>query len=293
MDLGISRRRFLRGLAMVGAAGAVGVAAEAATAGAHDLVVEQVEIRSPRVPPAFDGFRIAQLSDFHYDPYFSGPVIQEAVSKVNRLKPDVVVLTGDYVTEREFHSGTRDPKGARAALPCAQLLAGLQSRLGTVAVLGNHEFFTDPDFVLEALRAHGIRVLRNESMPLEQAGGRTWLAGVDDVLGGDDDLDVTLSGIPESEFVILLAHEPDFADRSSTRNVDLQLSGHSHGGQIRWPLLGPLYLPRLGKKYPWGLRKIGGLTLYTNRGIGTIGIPARLNAPPEITILTLRTELVV
>jgi len=289
MVLGINRRQFIRGVAAIGAAGAVGVGAEALIVGARDLVVERIEIQSTKIPRAFDGFTIAQLSDFHYDPYFSGPVIQAAVSKTNDLRPDVVILTGDYVTEREVHRGRRDPHGASAALPCAKLLSGLQSDMGTVAVLGNHDFFTDPDVVLAALQTHGLRVLRNEAMPLERAGGRVWLAGVDDVLGGGDDLDGTLNGIPDHEFVILLAHEPDFADRASTRRVDLQLSGHSHGGQICPPLVGPLYLPELGRKYPRGLHRIRGLTLYTNRGIGTIVIPARLNAPPEITLLTLRT----
>ena len=103
--------------------------------------------------------------------------------------------------------------------------------------------------------------MRNESFPLEQSGGRIWIAGVDDVLGGADDLDGALDGIPGDEFVILLAHEPDFADHASTRRVDLQLSGHSHRGQIRLPLVAPLYLPPFAKKYPSGLRKIGGLTL--------------------------------
>ena len=289
MVLRIDRRKLFRGMAAAGAVGALGVAAEALTFGAHDLTVERIEVRSTRVPRAFDGFRIAQLSDFHYDPYFSGPVIQAAVSRTNELRPDLVVLTGDYVTKSEVHRGRRDPHGAYAALPCAKLLSGLQSPMGTIAVLGNHEFFTDPDFVLEALKNQGLRVLRNQSLPLKQSGSRVWIAGVDDVLGGADDLYAALDGIPNDEFVILLAHEPDFADRASSRRVDLQLSGHSHGGQICLPLVGPLYLPKLAKKYPTGLRKIGGLTLYANRGIGTIGIPARLNAPPEISFFTLRT----
>ena len=288
MAMKIDRRRLLRGIAAVGAVGALGVGAEALTSGAHDLAVERVEIRSTRIPLVFDGFKIAQLSDLHYDCHFSGPVIRAAVSRTNELRPDVVVLTGDYVTEREIHTARRDPQGAQAALPCAKLLSGLQSPTGTVAVLGNHEFFTDPDFVVGALKSHGLRVLRNESFPIEQSGSRVWIAGVDDVLAGVDDLDRALAGIPGDEFVILLAHEPDFADRASRRRVDLQLSGHSHGGQICLPLVGPLYLPPLAKKYPTGLRQIGSLTLYTNRGIGTILIPARLNAPPEITVFTLR-----
>jgi len=112
---------------------------------------------------------------------------------------------------------------------------------------------------------------------------------VDDVLEGKPSLDLTLNGIPPGEPVILLAHEPDWADYVAKHPVDLQISGHSHGGQIRLPLIGAPYLPVLGRKYPWGLRRIGPLTLYTNCGIGTIRIPMRLNCPPEITLFTLRS----
>ena len=115
-----------------------------------------------------------------------------------------------------------------------------------------------------------------------------WLAGLDDVLRRRSDLRRALSGVPSDELTILLVHEPDFADSVRGRSVDLQLSGHSHGGQIRLPLIGPPYLPPLGKKYPQGLRQLDQLALYTNRGIGTIGVPARLNCPPEITLFTLR-----
>src|SRR5262249_34591136 len=117
---------------------------------------------------------------------------------------------------------------------------------------------------------------------------RLWLAGVDDVIEGKPDMDRTLRGIPGNEAVILLAHEPDFADQVVQYPVDLQLSGHSHGGQVRIPLIGAPYLPELGRKYPWGLRRIGRLTLYTNVGIGTIRVPFRWNCPPEITLITLR-----
>jgi len=111
---------------------------------------------------------------------------------------------------------------------------------------------------------------------------------VDDILRGKPRLDLALRGTPADDPVVLLAHEPDWADHVATRPVDLQLSGHSHGGQIRIPLIGAPYLPPLGRKYPWGLRQIGGLTLYTNVGIGTIGLPMRLGCPPEVTLITLR-----
>jgi predicted MPP superfamily phosphohydrolase len=134
----------------------------------------------------------------------------------------------------------------------------------------------------------GIQVLANQSVSIEAKGARFWVGGVDDVLEGSADLDATLHEIPTGESVILLAHEPDYADYVTRYPVDLQLSGHSHGGQVRVPFLRPLWLPDLAKKYIWGLYKIGGLTLYTNPGLGTVGAPVRMNCPPEITLLTLR-----
>jgi len=128
--------------------------------------------------------------------------------------------------------------------------------------------------------------LRNRSVPLERNGARLWLAGLGDVLEGKYDLKQALKGIPKPEPVVLLVHEPDFA--GYVKDVDLQLSGHSHGGQIRFPLLGAPVLPVMGRRYPRGLRRIGPLTLYTNVGIGTIWLPMRLNCPPEVTLLTLR-----
>ncbi|MGC1975278.1 MAG: metallophosphoesterase, partial [Candidatus Sulfotelmatobacter sp.] len=138
------------------------------------------------------------------------------------------------------------------------------------------------------LQNQNIQVLANQSLPLEQNGARFWLAGVDDVLSGTADLSKTMHNVRAGDAVILLAHEPDFADEAAKFPIDLQLSGHSHGGQIRVPFLPPLYLPELAKKYVWGTYRIGPLTLHTNSGLGTIGIPMRLNCPPEVTLLTLR-----
>jgi hypothetical protein len=142
--------------------------------------------------------------------------------------------------------------------------------------------------VVDALESHGIRVLQNQSQPIDRGGERIWLAGVRDVLHGHPDLEVALAPIPRGEMTVLLAHEPDYADEVDGQRVALQLSGHSHGGQIRFPVVGALVLPAMGEKYPIGLRQLGNLTLYTNRGIGTIGIDARLNCPPEITLFTLK-----
>jgi predicted MPP superfamily phosphohydrolase len=154
--------------------------------------------------------------------------------------------------------------------------------------LGNHDTAAGSNEIVQALRSVGIEILRNQSIPIERDGARIWLSGVEDVLEGRPDLDRALYRIPQGEAVILLAHEPDYADEASRYPVDLQLSGHSHGGQIRLPLVGALYLPDLAHKYPFGFYRRKRLKLYTNCGLGTIGIPARLNCPPEITFLTLR-----
>jgi predicted MPP superfamily phosphohydrolase len=159
---------------------------------------------------------------------------------------------------------------------------------GLWAVLGNHDWFTNAKHVTAALTAEGIRVMANESVAIERDGARFWLAGVNDVISHTADLKKTLQPVPAGEPVVLLAHEPDFADYALRFSIDLQLSGHSHGGQIRFPLLPPLYLPEMAKKYILGTYQIGPMALYTNAGLGTVDVPVRLNCPPEITLLTLR-----
>ncbi|MGA8153243.1 MAG: metallophosphoesterase [Terriglobales bacterium] len=247
-----------------------------------------VEMPLPRLPAAFDGFRIAQLSDFHYDEIFSVVPIRAAVEMVNQLHPDLVVLTGDFVTGSYGRPHLPDRKSAGMAQPCASLLSGVRSRLGSVAILGNHDVLTDPAFVMESLQSHGIAVLRNGSTAIEQNGMRLWLCGLDS-LDGRPNLEVAMRGIPGDEAVILLVHEPDFADRAARHSVDLQLSGHSHGGQIWLPGIGAPWLPQFARKYPRGQYRVGSLPLYTNIGLGTIRVPVRLNCPPEVTLVTLRT----
>ena len=234
-----------------------------------------------------NGFTVALLSDIHYDPYFSAHPLHAAIPRVNSLHPDLIVLTGDFVTLPLVGD---DRKAAFAAEPCARLLRQLTAPYGLWAVLGNHDEGTDHKHVTHALQAENIQVLANQSQAIERDGARIWLAGVNDVLSRTADLPKTLRGVPSGESVILLAHEPDFADEVANFPVDLQLSGHSHGGQVRIPFLPPLYLPNLAKKYVWGTYRLGPLTLYTTAGLGTIGVPVRLNCPPEITLLTLHSS---
>ena len=281
--LSITRRTFIRLTAGTGVA-ALGLDATVLEPNRPRVVRKDIALR--RWPERLEGFTIALLSDFHFDPYFSVHPIEASISIVNRLAPDLIVLTGDFVSIPQFEGN--EEKGASAAEPCADLLRQMHARHGLWAVMGNHDYYTNPWRITSALQARGINVLANRSVPIEQDGARFWLAGVNDVVSGTADLDATLHTVPENEAAILLAHEPDYADEVARYRVDLQLSGHSHGGQVRLPLVPPLFLPKLGKKYVWGLYRIGPLTLYTNAGIGTVVLPIRFNCPPEITLLTLR-----
>ncbi|HET6178063.1 MAG TPA: metallophosphoesterase [Candidatus Sulfotelmatobacter sp.] len=287
--LSTTRRKFIR---LAAAAGVAAVAVDSTLFEPNRPRIIRQEIALRRWPEQLNGFTIALLSDFHYDRHCSVHPLRAAIPMVNGLHPDLIALTGDFVSYPLFSPNY--VKGALAAEPCAELLRQMQAPYGSWAVMGNHDFFTDPVHVTAALQAQGIQILKNESVPIELKGTRFWLAGVGDVIGGAANLDASLQHAQAEEATILLAHEPDYADRVArqvaAKSVDLQLSGHSHGGQVRLPLMRPLYLPELAKKYISGLYKIGPLTLYTNSGLGTVGVPVRWNCPPEITLLTLRSS---
>jgi predicted MPP superfamily phosphohydrolase len=282
----ISRRKFLK----VAAVGSVmgGVVLAAARCGSQvtpqDLQVDEVEVPIARLPRRLDGLRIVQLSDLHLSAVVSLEHIQYAVSIAQSLAGELIVLTGDYVT-----------RGADGVVTCAQALAGLRAPLGVYATLGNHDYWNGATHVADSLAAAGLTVLRNEGTPIARDGGDRadlWLAGLDDVWEEQEDLEAALDGAPEGTPTLLLVHEPDFADQYADRAADLgiilQLSGHSHGGQVRLPVIGAPVLPRLGQKYPMGLQKAGDTWVYTNRGVGLVMPAVRLNCPPEITALTLR-----
>jgi hypothetical protein len=245
------------------------------------LVVERVEVWLARLESGWDRLRIAQLSDFHYMKPEDGALIRQAVALANSLNPDLIALTGDYIT-----GGYR--RGRSDLDACAEILSELRAPLGVFAVLGNHDH---PRFAPQALEAQKIAVLRNSALSLERGAARLWITGVEDVLSRDASVDQALQSIPEGEATVLLAHEPDYAETVKGLSVDLQLSGHSHGGQIRVPGVGPLYVPPLARMYPAGMYRLGGLTLYTNRGLGTVGPRLRFNCPPEVTLFTLRSGI--
>lgn len=290
----ITRRQF----AKAALAGAAGLALYAGEVERHFLEVSHSDVYLPGLHGAFDGMRIAQLSDIHLDVYTEPFFLHHAVDRINQLNPDAVLLTGDFVTG--IKGSHRLPALGRftdaTAWQCAGILKKLQCPL-RYAVLGNHDVHVGAEAVVEALTDNGITLLRNAYSPIERGGGRFWLVGLDDPLEGNPDPDLAIPAsvrnIPH-EPVVLMCHGPDYVDDLLTfpggQSVSLMLSGHTHGGQIRLPFIGPLALPTLGKKYVEGWFRFGKLQLHVNRGLGTVGVPFRFDCPPEISLLTLHAS---
>jgi len=274
-----ARRRFLKRAALVTAGLLGGGAVWSLETETRGLVVRRVAVRLPDLPAALDGFTIGQLSDLHAGVLVCEERIRGAAEMAVSLRPDLIALTGDYVWG-----------GAGNAETCARALSILEAPHGVYGVLGNHDYWTgDVARVTGALTGVGVKMLINDSARLDVAGTAWWLCGVDDVWSGKPDLERFSTAVPEQAFRLLLCHEPDYADTAAEHGIPLQLSGHSHGGQVRLPLLGAPVLPYLGRKYPIGLQRAEASTLvYTNVGVGVTAPPVRLNCRPEVTHLTLR-----
>ncbi|HEY1052363.1 MAG TPA: metallophosphoesterase [Prosthecobacter sp.] len=273
-----SRRSILHTLTALAAASA---APAAFAADRKRLVVERVEIKVPGLPHAMDGFRIAQISDLHLQPFTTEADIQETVRICNSLKPDMVAMTGDFVTHT-----------ARPAPVLAELVSYLEAPHGVYASLGNHDFESGAPQVIKALTERKIPVLRNETKVIHTDKGILYLGGIDSVYTNKPDVRKTLQDWKTTQPLVLMMHEPDAADVISAAGVKaLQLSGHTHGGQLVFRGKAPAYFrrARFGKKYLAGRYTLGGLEMYVNRGIGCVGVPWRVGAPPEVTEITLRS----
>jgi predicted MPP superfamily phosphohydrolase len=287
---GVSRRRFLQ----AGGLGALGLAVYSGEIERHWLEIIRRDAEIPGLPKDFDGLKVAQLSDIHLDDYTEPFFLRDAVRHINQLQPDIIFLTGDYVTSPLGHRFGMNKFAIGAAWQCANILQGLHCRR-IYSVLGNHDIQVSAKQVSDALRDNGIILLRNSYIPIERGSSRFWLAGLDDPVEGHPVPDLAIPpairNIP-GEPVILLCHAPDFARNFSSspagQAVSLMLSGHTHGGQIRLPLYGPIVLPIGGKLYPEGSYRVGRMQLYVNRGLGTVGVPFRFDCPPELTLHTLR-----
>ena len=279
----LSRRSFLVASAAAAAAGFVFYSNDIAR---HELEVTYPVFFIRDLPPAFHGFRIVQISDLHLEEYTEDHFLRRVIRRVNALRADMVLVTGDFISR-----GPLSPSvSLSAAGRCAEMLATLTCPL-RFGILGNHDAAVGSRIVRGHMEANGLPILVNQHLPIERGGQQIYLAGVDDIAYGNPDLDLAIPDQPGAP-VILMAHEPDYADEVVShprgKYVDLILSGHSHGGQVRLPGIGPLALPPLARNYVQGAFRLGEAQLYVNRGIGTVGVPFRLNCMPEITVATLQ-----
>ena len=254
---------------------------------ARKVEPEEVEVVSvplvlPRLDRRFDGYRIAQISDLHADDWMTPGRVLSLVGLVNAEEPDLVLITGDFATYSRLRSKIRHVPDLVAPLK------RLRTPDGSFAVLGNHDHKTNAQVVRRVLAASGVAELCNTVLTLRRGGASLHLCGVDSAQEGVSRPERVLERLPKEGTAILLAHEPDVADEvAATGRFDLQLSGHSHGGQLGLPLLRFPFLPRLSRKYPVGLYRVGKMFLYTNRGLGAHP-RFRFACRPEITVFTLR-----
>jgi predicted MPP superfamily phosphohydrolase len=248
--------------------------------------LEEPELPMPLhgLPASFENFRLIQLTDLHASNNVPLDYLQSVVQRVNRRKPDLVVVTGDLVTH-----------AIEWVAPICAVLAGLKAQV--IVTLGNHDYDVNSmpaglptrvaDAIEERCAAHGMTVLRNQAMAVSRAGRRLWIVGLEDLWSGRFNPEFAFAKVDPSDPVICLSHNPDTAMALDAYGPQWILSGHTHGGQVRLPFLPLFHLPEYGRKYIEGLFRLGPTQLYVNRGIGAVGVPFRFRCPPEITVLTL------
>jgi len=247
------------------------------------LEISSISLILPHLHPAFDNYRIVHISDIHMGTWMTPQRLADTIKTVNLLHPDMIAITGDFVTDLH-HTTFSDLHDS---------LSKLKSKDGVFAVLGNHDHWTNTKTIRQILALSGIIELANTVYTLQRGEATLQIAGVDDYWENKAQIRSVIEKLSDHGAAILLAHEPDFAEISAySRRFDLQLSGHTHGGQVNFPKIGPLVLPMYGRKYPVGLYQINDMLLYTNRGLGTGRPQIRFNCRPEITLLTLHAPMV-
>ena len=241
-------------------------------------VLERVEVRIPssaQIPPRL---RIGFIADTHLGSVIRPPDIDRALALLLSADPDLLLFGGDYVSE-----SPRYIADAAAVLGSA----ASATRFGSLAVLGNHDYSNGAARMTAQLEKHGIRVLSNESARIGDDTGELWIAGIDDALLGSPDLEHAFACVPSRSRAIALWHEPDWAEQVVRYEAMLQLSGHSHGGQVRLPIAGTVAAPAGGRRFVQGLNLAAGMPIYTTRGVGVFRPPVRFRCSPEVALVTL------
>lgn len=262
-----SRRKWIKRSLLVGGGAVV---LDAGVIEKHWLSITRLKIPLAPAHSALDGIKLAMMSDFHHDDFGDSSLVRRAVQVINKESVDLVCLLGDYIT-----------KDISGMAPLCKELSALRPRLATIAIYGNHDRGHWEPAMDQALLSTGAQILSNDSLDFSDFS----VAGIDSCLRGKPDFARTLKKIPKNQPVILARHEPDYFDRHKDPRIAMQISGHSHGGQICLPLYGPLFLPRMAHKYPYGLYRDGSDQLYVTRGIGTLTAPIRFLCRPEVAIL--------
>lgn len=270
-----SRRSFLRKLGWAAAGAVTGLTALDITYEKTWIEVTRPKIFIPGLPPEFEGFRLCQITDVHHGPYLSLDHVHEIVRLALKQAADTYVITGDM-----------SHRDAKYVPPVWDALGELQAFMGVWCVMGNHDHWHGIEASRRGAKKAGIVELRNRGVPLERRGARIWLAGVGDLWEDEQDLSAALRGVPNDEVVILLTHNPDYADKMFDRRVKLMLAGHSHGGQVWLPLLGPIAVP-CRRIYTRGLVQTEVSQIYICRGLGMTTVPFRMGSRPELTVFEL------
>lgn len=277
----ISRADLVIEAALDGYLGGLAVAAYGVVIRRWWFVVRHIDVEIEDLPPAFDGFRIAHLSDMHIGMHSPRHWGERWVRAANAADVDLAVVTGDMVTSgSEYHQDIAD------------IIAGLRARYGTFVSMGNHDYFGEGEPLISLIRESGVTVLRNEGRVIEKEGEAIYLAAIDDTWTRRDDLARALSGRSRKMPTILLAHDPERFRAAARAGCDLVLSGHTHGGQVGLPFFTRwVNFSRLAHHYHLGIYKKGKSTLYVHPGLGVTGPPVRIGVAPAVVILTLRRKL--
>jgi len=242
------------------------------------LQVTHTMVQLPRTHRHLDGTTLAFVTDTHVGPHFGPEHLEPVIQILRRTRPDVVLFGGDYISESpRYIAPAREPLAAMAST----------ATYGAWGILGNHDIANIRERVVDGLAGTGITFLANEAAEVNTVKGSFWIAGIDDILLGKDRPAIAFEKIPADALTIALWHEADHAERMEPFGPLLMLSGHSHGGQIRLPKIGPIAAPKLGKKYDSGRYEIGDMTLFVSNGIGMYRPPVRFNCPPEVVLVRL------